>query len=1079
MPENAVSEPAKDVFQTSFAQQRLWFLEMLEPGTARYNIALAWRLQGSLDVSALERALLEVARRHEILRTTFEPGDDLAVQVVHPAVSWHLQIIQLPEGEAGAQAERQAMRNEASIGFDLANGPLWRASLCRHDPRHHVLLFTLHHIVADGWSVGVLARELGVLYTAFVRGHEPAMLPLPVQYADFAAWQREQLQGERLSQELTHWRDVLAGAPSQLDLPTDRPRPSQPTHRGASHEFDLGPGLSESLRGFCREHRVTPFMALAAALAALLSRWCRQDDLCLGYPVANRQHSQLAGLIGFFVNTLVLRLRPLANQPFLELLRQTRESVLAADAHQDLPFERLVEDINPARSLHSTPLFQVLLAVDQAPHPEFLSLPGIRAEMYAEDPALSKFALSLHVTAHEGAWRGAFVYDADAFEAGTVRALAHAWRHCLENIVKHPTAALRQLTSMQEPDCLSVVHRRSTESEATQLARCVHEHVADRAAERPDAVAVICGDHRLTWRELDQRGNRLAHALREIGVGVESVVGVCVERGKEFVPTLLGVLKAGGAYLPLDPSYPPVRISEMLHVAGCGVVITSSAQTLALPEGVRRIDVDDSALTGLVEAPPETGTRPDHLCYVLFTSGSSGTPKAVAATHRGVVRVTRCADYVEAGPDERVLHAAPLAFDASTFEIWWPLQHGASLVLAPPGVISFDDLAATIEHHRVTTLWLTAALFDQYVRHHLPSLRGVRQLLAGGDALPPAAVRHVIDGLPGCRLINGYGPTETTTFATCHQVTRQDLIRARVAIGRVIACTSAYVLDEFMQPAPDGAVGELYIGGLGLARGYLGDSALTAERFVPNPFGLPGERLYRSGDLMRRLPEGTLDFIRRADTQLKVRGYRVEPAEVEAALLGCPGVHNAVVLAIDDGDGKQLCGVVVPEQAAVIDVSLLRGMLSDRLPVHLVPRRWHVIDALPMTPSGKVDRRALQSMAGGNRHLGDPTLPSSPTHEQPRQAAEGDTERLLQDLWREVVPGSSDFPDPDCSFFDMGGTSLRLLAFHAALSRARSQAIRVTDLFKYPTLRLLARKLDEGTDGHPPPIAAATASIEF
>jgi acyl-coenzyme A synthetase/AMP-(fatty) acid ligase len=460
---------------------------------------------------------------------------------------------------------------------------------------------------------------------------------------------------------------------------------------------------------------------------------------------------------------------------------------------------------------------------------------------------------------------------------------------------------------------------------------------------------------------------------------------------------------------------------------------------------------------------------------VLFTSGSTGTPKAVAVPHRAVVRVTRCANFVQVGPEERVLHAAPLAFDASTFEVWWPLTQGATLVIAPPGLLSFDDLATTITRHRVTTLWLTAALFDQYVRHHLPSLRAVRQLLAGGDVLSPAAVQRFTRELPECRLINGYGPTECTTFAVCGPLTDDDAARARIPLGRPIAHTAVRLLDEHLGAVPVGAVGELCIAGAGLARGYLGDPAAVAERFVPDPHGPPGTRLYRTGDLARQLPDGRVDFLGRADAQLKIRGFRVEPQEVEGALLDCASVVDAAVVALDDGDGKQLCAVVVPAPGAAASVPAWRSQLAERLPPYLVPQRWHIVDSLPLTASGKVDRRAALALAAS-------VVPQRDTNTTVTAPALTDTERLLQGLWREVVPGIPEAPNLDGTFFDMGGTSLRLLAFHAALTRARPGAVSVADLFKHPSLRQLAQWMDRTTAtsdavANAPP--ASLASLEF
>jgi len=1047
MPENAVSEPAKDVFQTSFAQQRLWFLEMLEPGTARYNIALAWRLQGSLDVSALERALLEVARRHEILRTTFEPGDDLAVQVVHPAVSWHLQIIQLPEGEAGAQAERQAMRNEASIGFDLANGPLWRASLCRHDPRHHVLLFTLHHIVADGWSVGVLARELGVLYTAFVRGHEPAMLPLPVQYADFAAWQREQLQGERLSQELTHWRDVLAGAPSQLDLPTDRPRPSQPTHRGASHEFDLGPGLSESLRGFCREHRVTPFMALAAALAALLSRWCRQDDLCLGYPVANRQHSQLAGLIGFFVNTLVLRLRPLANQPFLELLRQTRESVLAADAHQDLPFERLVEDINPARSLHSTPLFQVLLSYHQDEHGDdgsSIDLPEVTCQPAASaSPVITaKYDLSFALVVRRGRIFGGIEYATDLYDADTIHDLARQYRTLLAGMIDHPQSRICELPLLEEGMKQKLLHEWSGAMQRQEVQEeCVHRSIEAQAALAPHALAMVGDFGELSYGELNVRANRLARRLRTLAVGTDVLVGVCAHGGPELVTAMLAVLKAGGAYVPLDPQYPPERLAYMVADAAVPVVLVAPGCGHGLPSTAVQLQVhadDDQEQSGANLDVPVSG---GHLAYCIYTSGSTGQPKGAANTHRGFANLVRwyaseC--LVDAGVAARVLLASSPSFDLTQKNLLGTLAAAGTLVIPAGNARDVDALRQALHQHAPTVINCAPSAYRAYVDE--PGT--LRTVVLGGEPIDAALAEQV--RAHGLRLVNSYGPTECADVAVRHLVADE---AAEVPLGRPLANVQVYVLDERCQPVPIGVVGELHIAGAGISRGYVGRAALTAEKFIPDPFGSPGSRMYRTGDLARFRRDGLLEFLGRTDHQVKVRGYRIELGEVESALLRCAGVREAAVLAPADEHGQRsLAAYVSAAEGVGLEPGALRDALASMLPLHMVPTRWQVLPALPLNGSGKIDRLMLAQV-----HT---AAPSGAAYEPPV----GATEVLLAGLWADVLRVERVGRHDD--FFALGGHSLSATQVVARVNQHLSLRSSVRQLFDASTVSAFARVLD-------------------
>ncbi|MEA2604413.1 MAG: hypothetical protein QOF89_5405 [Acidobacteriota bacterium] len=905
----------------SFAQERLWFLDQLTPGSPAYNVPVAFDVRGSLDVPALERAFAEVVRRHEVLRTSFPSRGAHPVQEIAPAAGWTLTVEDFSPDIADIATE------EALRPFDLAAGPagkLLRTRLLRLSPEHHVLLLTVHHIAADLWGLGVLIREVAEIYAG-------AELPeLPVQYADVAVWQREQISGEELARQLAFWRQELEGAPPALELPTDRPRPPVVSFRGAS----LPVALSSGLLALGRSLGVTPFMAMTAALGVLFSRWTGQDDVVLGSPIANRPRPELEGLIGMFVNTLALRVRLSGIPTFQDLLARVRRTSLDAFEHQDLPFEKLVEELKPRRDLSRHPLFQAVLAFQNV-RMGTVEIPGLILEPLGVESATTKFDLTFTLFEGEDGLAGQVEYATDLFDAATVERLLGHLHNLLEGIVATPGAPLEDVPLLGEEERRQLlawsgepfVHPR----EAT-----IHGLFAGQLARTPDAVAVVHGDEALTYAELAARADRIAARLLRLGVMPETRVAVMGERSLDLIAALLGILQAGCAYLPLDPEHPAERHTFLMEDAGA---------FLLLPR--------DEEGDGEAFSPP--AVSPDQLAYVMYTSGSTGTPKGVAVTHRNVVRLVHDAGFMEMGPDQTFLQLAPVAFDASTLEIWAPLLNGGRLILFPGRRASLDEIGEAIARYGVTTLWLTAGLFHQMVDERPEALRPLRQLLAGGDVLSPSHVRRALDSLPGTTLINGYGPTENTTFTACRTLVQTDT-EGPVPIGRPIGGTRVYVLDAEFRPVPEGIWGELFAGGDGVARGYLDRPELTAERFVPDPQGPePGGRLYRTGDLVR-WRGGMLEFLGRRDGQVKVRGHRVELGEIEAALTGHPAVREAVVVLREDRLVAYVTGDPDPVE--------LRRLLASRLPDPMIPSAFVVLDRFPLTHNGKVDRRALPSPEG-------------------------------------------------------------------------------------------------------------------
>jgi amino acid adenylation domain-containing protein len=1021
-----VQAPRAGELPLSSGQQRLWFLTQLAPASsAAYNIVAAVRLAGRLRVDALEQALNELIRRHETLRTGFVSIEGRPVQRIHEAAALMLSRVDGSTLDAAGRDDAIARRlRDANLApFDLTTPPLIRGTLLALAPQEHVLIVVIHHLVSDGWSSGVIIRELAQLYDAFSAGRPSPLPPLEVQYVDYVVWQQSWLMGDVLRAQLDFWTQHLAGVPV-LDLPADHPRPAAQSYAGASESFVLPPALSQQLNELSRREGATLFMTLLAAFAVLLSRYSGQDDLAVGTSIANRGHRRLEPLIGFLTNTLVMRTDLSGNPSFTELLARVRLVARDAYARQDVPFEKLVEALQPERMLSQNPLFQVAFSLLQA-HRDSLRLGDLTIQQVDVPSATSRFDLTLTMEDAREGLLGHFEYNADLFEPGTIRRMVEHFGVLLEAIAADPSMPVADLPLMTAAERDRVTTALNATTTAYPRDRCVHQLFEEHAARTPAAVALRAGSRVLRYGELNARANQLARRLRARGVGPETAVAVCAERSIEMIVGLLAVLKAGGFYVPFDPTDPPDRLAYLVSQVGARLILAPEARAGALGRyGVEVFVPGRHADELAAEATGDLSnlTHPDNLVYTTYTSGSTGLPKGICIPHRGVVRLVRDTGYMTFEPSLVFLEIAPVSFDASTFEIWGALSNGAQLVIMPPEIPSLRELGETIRTQGVTTLYLTSALFSLMVDERVEAFAGVRQLLVGGDAISVPHARRLLAATPGITLINGYGPTETTTFAACGILTAPEQVGHTVTIGTPIANTTTCILDSRMNPVPIGVPGDLYIGGDGNARGYLNLPGLTAASFVPDPFGRPGDRLYRTGDLARHLPDGTIEFLGRRDNQVKLRGFRIELGEIENVLGAQPGVRETVVLVHEDRPGdKRLVAYVQPATGAAPGDEALLAALRRRLPDYMVPTAIVMVDAFPLTAHNKIDRQALRALGAGR-------TPDGRRFVAPRTAVED----VLAGIWREVLQvdrvGATD------DFFDLGGHSLLAVQL---LSRVR------------------------------------------
>ncbi|MDQ3287619.1 MAG: amino acid adenylation domain-containing protein, partial [Pseudomonadota bacterium] len=920
-----VSAPRPARVPLSLAQQRLWFLCELDPGASQAShISSAMRLVGQLDRVALNHSFAQLIIRHESLRTHFAQDDGVPNQVISEGIGGFVLRLRDLRGDAAAETQLQAeVADSMQQPFDLSCGPLLRVGLWQVGDDEHVLLITMHHLITDGWSLGVFVRELAGLYTAAIESRVLSLPPLPIQYADYAIWQRREYGGEALEQQLTYWRAMLAGAPEGVDLPTDRPRPAVQSHRGGSLPVALPEPLGQALRSFATGFGVTPYMVLLAAWALWLARRSGQEDIVVGSPVAARTRREIEGLIGFFVNTLALRVRLPQELTVADLLAQVKETTLAAFAHQAVPFEQVVDAVRPARSLGRSPLFQTMVALDNTPEAGELTLPGLTLSTCATAHTTTHFELSLALSDGGSVLSGAIEYASDLFDEGTVRGFAEEWKRLLTGMLADETAEVWALPLMSARDSARLWQMQNDTAASYPQDNLLHERFEACVAERPDAEALICGDLRLSYRALDDQANRVALVLREHGLAPTERVALCLPRGVEMVVAMLAVLKAGAVYVPLDPKYPRERLLHILEDAAPHLVLRPEADDASLPDGAWKVLVWEQMQWMLPAVPlPQAARNAESLCCLIYTSGSTGRPKGVMLRHRNLVNLTCSRSPVAFVPGMRVAHAANVAFDAASWEIWGALCNGASLIVVPADdLIDAERLTALLDRENVEVLHLTVGLFNQHAEAMAPAFSRLSTLLFGGEKADANKVRHLFaTGYSPPRLVQCYGPTETTTFASCEVVEAALPTSAQsVPLGRPLANVRLYVLDGRGEPVPGGTVGEIYVAGAGVAAGYWQLDALTLERFMADPRGATADaRMYRTGDLARRLADGRLEYMGRNDFQVKIRGFRIELGEIEAKLAACAGVREAVVLAREDvaGDKRLVAYVVAVAGAA-------------------------------------------------------------------------------------------------------------------------------------------------------------------
>lgn len=1032
----------------SFAQQRLWFLHRLAPQSAVYNVPVSWRIDGDLDVAALEQALGEILRRHEVLRSRYAEADG-AVTIDAPA-PFRLPLIDLetmPPQARQLEAKRLA-EAEALRPFDLAQGPVVRVLLLRLAKDSHVLLATLHHIVSDGWSAGVLLREIQALYSAYRNGLPSPLPPLPIQYSDFAHWQRNRLQGEAYAALLAYWKDTLADMPA-LDFPADAPRPAAPSFQGAAVALELPQGIGPRLKHLARGEGVTLFTLLTAAFHAWLHRYTGQTDLATGTVIANRNRPEIEGLIGFFVNTLVLRGDVAGNPSFRELLRRTDRMLQGAYAHQDMPFDKLVEGLRLPRDFSRNPLFQVSLSLGNVPT-QAISLDGLSIAPVEPETLATQFDLTLHFEESCGELVGSIVYGRELFSEARVRRVAGQLRILLEGIAADPDVRIADLPLLTAADCDG--NRRAGTGPALPVpAECRLHHWFERQAKRtPDKPAVACGSQRLSYRELDERAGRLANYLAAQGVGPDSRIGVCLERSVGWPVAIFGILKAGAAYVPVDPAYPAERKAHLLQDCGAAWLLTEERWLDGLPDCVGNtvcLERDWPKIAAWPEAEIHA-PAPDNLAYVIYTSGSTGQPKGVQISHANAVHSTlaRLDYYTE--PVGAFLLLSSFAFDSSVAGIFWTLGQGGCLCL-PEDSERLDPhgLAALIEREQVTHLLCLPSLYGLLLEQGRRRLDSLRVAIVAGEACPAALAASHFKRLPNVALCNEYGPTEASVWCSAHRLSPVD-IGLEIPIGKPIANAELLLLDHFLNPVPFGAAGELHVGGPGLSRGYLRQPERTAQAFIPHPAGAAGARLYKTGDLARFRADGSLEFLGRIDDQVKIRGFRIEPGEIERRLLAQPQIGAAAVVVQDGGAaGKRLAAFAVGADGSQPDPDTLLAGLRQSLPDYMVPASLTVLDALPLTPNGKTDRAALAKIAPA-RVAASSQAPRTPTEE------------AVACLWKDAlgleVVGVFD------NFFELGGHSMAMMGLLLKLDERFGLRLPPRGFFGRPTVAALAEWIDQG-----------------
>ncbi|HEX7860699.1 MAG TPA: amino acid adenylation domain-containing protein [Verrucomicrobiae bacterium] len=1028
----------------SFAQQRLWFLSQLHPKSCAYNVPFGLRIRGALDAVALHRALAYLVHRHEALRTTFREVDTVPQQVIAPGAAVSMDFTDLStDAETGLKKLRE---EEASTPFDLEHGPLIRFRLARLATEEHVLLVTLHHIVSDGWSAGVIVREILTAYKQFVDEGAADLPELPIQYADFANWQHDFFTGQTLCEELDHWKKVLQGAPPILELPTEFPRPKERTFDGATEQVSLDPSLTAELQEFCRSERVTPFMFYTAAFNALLARYSGQTDIVLGTPIANRDRVELENLVGFVANTVLLRNQFALDQSFSKLLQTVRATSIDALAHQQLPFDKLVEELHPERSSTHNPLFQVLIGVYDNPSGS-QEIAGLCVDVLDPVVKTSKFDLSLYIIEESTSTHFKLEYNTALYSRTFAqRILGHLLEICRAGI-RAPETEIRKLPLLSDAERKQILHDWNA-TEAPIPNTTVHALFEEQATRNPNATALILEGRRVSYDELNRRANKLAHLLRARGVTRDTLVGVCMERSFEMVIALVGILKSGGAYVPIDPTYPSERLQFMLADAGVPVLLTQShlrSKLVGYSGQIVALDACDEIAQFPSDNPPAINS-PDDLIYCIYTSGSTGKPKGALNSHRGVAnRLLWGQSKYPITSADKVLQKTPFSFDVSAWEFFWPLISGATLVIArPEGHKDPAYLAQLIRDEQITTVHFVPSMLQAFLNEpSAAACRSIQRVICSGEALPIESQEQFFK-LFNCQLLNFYGPTEASievTFWECNRHSRLGF----VPIGKPIANTQVYILNDAFEPCPALVPGELFIGGTGVARGYHHRPELTAEKFLSDPFRADN-RLYRTGDLARFLPDGTIQYLGRIDHQVKIRGFRIELEEIESVLRQHPLIKDTVAIARELKGQQQLIAYYVPYPSITVEIESLRTQLRTQLPEYMVPTFFVPVREIPLNPNGKVDRRALPDPETSANRAESAYVP-------PRN----DTEQKLAQIWCEVLrlekAGIND------NFFDLGGHSLLATQLVSRIKMNFDAAIPLSRFFELPTIAQLGDEI--------------------
>lgn len=1047
---------ADQTFPLSFAQQRQWFIHQFDPKNPLYNMSSAHSIHGELDIEALHHALQAILHRHEILRTTIHSTEDDPRQQVQEDVSLDLPVLDLSVLEQGKQEHEieRILTTQKKKPFNLGQDLMIRATLLRLNAEEHILLIVNHHIASDGWSRGVLIRELSTLYEAFSNG-KPSPLPdLPIQYRDFSTWQRGWFQGDNLNTQLSFWKEHLKGAPPILELPTDRPRPAESTFEGRSHSFDIPPKLGDAIEALAKDERSTLFMIFLSALKILLFRYTQQEHIVVGSPIANRNRIEIENLIGFFVNTLSLHTQISGDLNFRTISKRVRSSTLEAFDHQDLPFEKLVEELNPSRTMNNHPIFQVMFIYQNA-NEQTLTLPGLKIETIPKNSETEHFDLTLQVMKRPEGIRGILTYAKDLFDEATIQRMVGHYLTLLESIVDHPELPLAQLPILTESEHGQLVKTWNDTEANRPENQCLHHLIEAQVRRTPQEVAVVFGERQLTYLELNNRANQVAHYLKQCGVGPDKLVGVFLDRSLDMVAGLLGILKAGGAYVPLNPEYPEERLRYILEDSNVSILLTDDGLKDKVPTSSAEIvclDSDWSQFVNQKTCNPVDNTQAHHLAYVMYTSGSTGQPKGVMVRHEGVCNYLQWRrEYFPLTAQDRVLQKTSFSFVDSIWEFFEPMMVGARVYMAKPdGHTDIHYLIETIAQQNITAAdFIPSMLGLLLAEPEIDTCRSLRRVTTGSEIVPLELQQQFYQRVPWGTLYNLYGPTEASIASTCWTCQPGTEERA-VPIGKPIANTQIFLLDPSQELVPIGIPGEVYIGGTGLARGYLNKPDLTADKFLPSAFG-PTEstRLYRTGDLAYHRDDGTLQFLGRIDHQVKLRGFRIELGEIEAALRQHSAVRETIVLCREDEPGdKRLVAYVIFSEESAPPMGTFRDFLKSRLPEYMVPATFVVLETLPLLPNGKVDRNRLPEPEWNGAGNQDSYIaPRTPTEE------------MLVEIWQEVLKiekiGIHD------NFFDLGGHSLLAMQLISRIRNMLKIDLPLRDIFDTPTIAGLAGALGE------------------